>query len=225
MCLVKIHGEEMPGNVESMGAECGVADMDESEEIRQLIQLLDVEQNTEYCPFINSKMAGSHTSTCSSSYENYTLKNNNNDQKNPKCSLLSLSGNDLIWEGDLESLKSFVETELQINGRWSTPRGEKFKFSNPEFSLKWDGVTDKTITVMQDNDESQLYNTLRSYATLTNAIIDENLQNEIEHMANVDTEADETSHDISAESDNKQNSCEQCDSYKDDLAKLLVMIS
>ena len=170
-------------------------------------------------------MAGSHTSTCSSSYENYTLKSNNNDQKKPKCSLLLLSGNDLIWEGNLESLKIFVETELQINGGWSTPRGEKFKFSNPEFSLKWDGVTDKTITVMQDNDESQLYNTLRSYATLTNAIIDENLQNEIEHMANVDTEADETSHDISAESDNKQNSCEQCDSYKDDLAKLLVMIS
>ncbi len=174
-------------------------------------------------------MAGSHTSTCSSSYENYTLKNNNKDQKTPKCSLLSLSGNDLIWEGDLESLKSFVETELQINGRWLTPRGEKFKFSNHEFSLKWDGVTDKTITVMQDNDESQLYNTLKGYATLTNAIIHGNLQNEIEHMPNVDAEADktinETSHDISAESDNRQNSCEQCDSYKDDLAKLLVIIS
>ena len=27
MCLVKIHGEEMPGDVESIGAEGGVADM------------------------------------------------------------------------------------------------------------------------------------------------------------------------------------------------------
>jgi hypothetical protein len=27
MCLVKIHGEEIPGNVESIGAEGGVADM------------------------------------------------------------------------------------------------------------------------------------------------------------------------------------------------------
>ena len=43
MCLVKIHGEEMPGDVESVGAEGGVADMDEIEEIWQLTQLLDVE--------------------------------------------------------------------------------------------------------------------------------------------------------------------------------------
>ncbi len=33
MCLVKIHGEWTPGDVENMGAEDGVADMDESEEI------------------------------------------------------------------------------------------------------------------------------------------------------------------------------------------------
>ncbi len=46
MCLVKIHGEEMPGYVESIGAEGGVADMDEIEEIRQLTLLLDVEQDT-----------------------------------------------------------------------------------------------------------------------------------------------------------------------------------
>ncbi len=44
--MVKIHGEEMPGDVESMGAEGGVADMDESEEIRQLTQLLDMEHDT-----------------------------------------------------------------------------------------------------------------------------------------------------------------------------------
>ena len=47
MCLVKIHGEEMPSDVESVGAEGGVADMDEIEEIRQLTQLLDVEQATD----------------------------------------------------------------------------------------------------------------------------------------------------------------------------------
>jgi hypothetical protein len=28
MCLIKIHGEEMPGDVESIGAEGGVTDMD-----------------------------------------------------------------------------------------------------------------------------------------------------------------------------------------------------
>jgi hypothetical protein len=41
MCLVKIHGEEMPGDVESIGAEGGVADMDKIDEIQQLTQLLD----------------------------------------------------------------------------------------------------------------------------------------------------------------------------------------
>ena len=44
MCLVKIRCEEMPSDVESMGAEGGVADMDEIEEIQQLTQFLGVEQ-------------------------------------------------------------------------------------------------------------------------------------------------------------------------------------
>ena len=44
--MVKIHGEEMPGDVESIGAEGGVADMDEIEEILQLTLLLYVEQDT-----------------------------------------------------------------------------------------------------------------------------------------------------------------------------------
>ncbi len=44
--MVKSHGEEMPCDVESMGAEGGVADTDEIEEIQQLTHLLDVEQDT-----------------------------------------------------------------------------------------------------------------------------------------------------------------------------------
>ncbi len=44
--MVKIHGEEMPGDVESLGAEGGVADMDEIEDIQQLTKLLEVEQDT-----------------------------------------------------------------------------------------------------------------------------------------------------------------------------------
>ncbi len=53
MCLVKIHGEEMPGDVESIGAEGGVADMDEIEENRQLTLLLYVEQDTGIAEFTN----------------------------------------------------------------------------------------------------------------------------------------------------------------------------
>ena len=156
---------------------------------------------------LNNNMADSHTSMRSSSYQKYTLKKGNNDEKISKCSLLSLSGNDLLWKGDLDSLKTFVETELQINGRWSTPRGENFKFSNPEFSLKWDGEKGKTITVMQDNDENQLYTTLRSYATFTDVRVDQNLENKAEHVSNVDAEADITPHETS---DSRKDSCEKC---------------
>ena len=46
MCLIKIHGEEIPGDVESIGAEVGVTDMDKIDEIQQLSQLLGVEQST-----------------------------------------------------------------------------------------------------------------------------------------------------------------------------------
>ena len=125
-----------------------------------------------------------------------------------------------MW--DLDSLKTFVETKLQINGRWSTPRGENLKFSNPEFSLKWDGEKGKTVTVMQDNDENQLYTTLRSYATFTDARVDQNLENKAEHMSNVDAEADITPHETS---DSRKDSCEKCQLYDEDLTKLLVMVN
>jgi hypothetical protein len=42
MCFVKIHGEEMPGDVENIGAG-GVTDMDNIYEIQQLTQLLGVD--------------------------------------------------------------------------------------------------------------------------------------------------------------------------------------
>ena len=136
--------------------------------------------------------------------------------------LLSLSGNDLIWKGYLDSFKTFVETELQINGRWSTPQGEKFKFSNPEFSLKWDGETGRTITVIQNNDENQLYTTLRSYATFTDVRVDQNPENKAKHVSNVDAEADITSHETS---ENRQDSCKKCQLYDEDLTKLLFMVN
>jgi hypothetical protein len=46
MCLVNIHGEEMPGDVKSIGAEGGDTDMDEIDKIQQLTQLLGVEHAT-----------------------------------------------------------------------------------------------------------------------------------------------------------------------------------
>ena len=54
MYLVKIHGEEMPGDVESIGcAEGGVADMGMIDEIQQLTKLLGVEQATGDAKYVN----------------------------------------------------------------------------------------------------------------------------------------------------------------------------
>jgi hypothetical protein len=54
MCLVKIHGEEMPDHdVESIGAESGVTDMDKIDEIQQLTQLLGVEPATGDAKYMN----------------------------------------------------------------------------------------------------------------------------------------------------------------------------
>jgi hypothetical protein len=53
MCLVKIHGEEMPGDVESICAEGGIADMDKIDEIQQLTQMLGVEQATGDAKYMN----------------------------------------------------------------------------------------------------------------------------------------------------------------------------
>ena len=53
ICSVKIHGEEMPGDVESIGAEGGVTDKDKIDEIQQLTQLLGVEQATGHAKYMN----------------------------------------------------------------------------------------------------------------------------------------------------------------------------
>ena len=168
-------------------------------------------------------MAAGHNSECPAFYDNSTLKNKVIDPQNPKFSQLLLSDNDMIWEGDLESLKRFVKTELQINGRWSTPRGENIKFSNPEFSLKWDYTTGKKITVTKDNDENQLYKILRSYATISKEDNNENQKNTDEHVVKANTKHEDKH--VNATESNTDQKCEQCDLYKRDMNDPLAMIN
>ena len=168
-----------------------------------------------------SIMAAGHAFTCSSTIENVTTKCDANESKCLKNSHLLLIDNDLTWEGDLESLKRFVDTELQINGRWSTPRGENIKFSNPELSLKWDIATNKKITVTKDNNEKELYTILRKYATSSKAPNEENKANTSKHVTTTNTEADDTPNEIV---DNSQT-CKQCCSYKQDLDNLISIIN
>jgi hypothetical protein len=113
------------------------------------------------------KMADSNAIVSSSSCENSALSINDSNSKKLKSSFLYLSEADLLWKGDLMSLKKFIEDELQISGRWSSPRGETIQFSNPEFCLKWHGPGEQKIAIVQDNEEKQLYAALKSYAALT----------------------------------------------------------
>ena len=111
-------------------------------------------------------MADKIKTACSSAFLKSREINGVVDPESVKYELLCVQ-DDLLWKGDLESLKAFVETNLQLNGRWSSSRGESMQFSNPEFCIKWHGSTDKKLVILQDNDESQLFKTLQSYANNT----------------------------------------------------------
>lgn len=43
----------------------------------------------------------------------------------------------LAWDGDHESLKTFVEDILQLEGNWSSPGGEKKVFINNNITIQW----------------------------------------------------------------------------------------
>lgn len=103
--------------------------------------------------------------------------NNDNDSKMSKSTSLYFSEDNLLWKGDLESLKQFIEAELQISGRWSSPRGETIQFSNPELCLKWHGQTEQKISIVQDNEEKELYAALKGYAASTESTDNEKQQN------------------------------------------------
>ena len=111
-------------------------------------------------------MADNIKTTCSSAFLKCRAINCVVDPESVK-SELCLQDDDLLWKGDLDSLKAFVETNLQLNGRWSSSRDESIQFSNHEFCIKWHGSTDKKLVILQDNDESQLFKTLQSYANNT----------------------------------------------------------
>ena len=94
------------------------------------------------------KMVASQTNTSSAICANSQPISDASDSKKVKSTFLYLLEDDLFWEGDLESLKMFIEADLQINGRWSSPRGETTQFSNPDFCLKWLGPIDKKLTIV-----------------------------------------------------------------------------
>ena len=69
-------------------------------------------------------MADNIKTACSSTFLKSREINYVVDPESVKSELLCVQDDDLLWTRDLESLKAFVETNLQLNGRWSSSRGE-----------------------------------------------------------------------------------------------------
>ena len=124
-------------------------------------------------------MAVNIKTVCSSAFLKSREINCVVDPESVKSELLCVQDDDLLWKGDLESLKAFVETNLQLNGRWSSSHGESIQFSNPEFCIKWHGSTDKKLAILQDNNESQLFKPYRATQTIQMMQIMETKRNQV----------------------------------------------
>ena len=66
---------------------------------------------------------------------------------------IELTGERLIWRSDLESLKKFVESCLQQQGKWTLPGGDtkQFKSSNNKLVITWYNKKQHTL-VFQGQD-------------------------------------------------------------------------
>ena len=56
----------------------------------------------------------------------------NNDKRNELNVNLKL-----CWTGDLESLKLFIETNIDFNGIWKSPGDERKSYSNGDTTITW----------------------------------------------------------------------------------------
>ena len=166
-------------------------------------------------------MAASQANTSSTICDNSQLISDASHSQKAKSTFLYLLEDNLFWEGDLESLKMFFEADLQINGRWSSPRGETTQFSNPDFCLKWLGPTDKKLTIVQDNDENHLQITLKSYAILPKSINDQIQNSEIEHVPDV-VVVDEADKKVA---ETKDENYDQYGHHREEIDKLLFLMN
>ena len=75
---------------------------------------------------------------------------------------IDVKKNKLKWAGDLEGLKLFISDELNLRGKWKSPRGVTWQLSNEHLTVTW-YMTSKTI-LFQGPQESEVYNTLKKKA-------------------------------------------------------------
>jgi hypothetical protein len=63
----------------------------------------------------------------------------------------------------LNDLKQFVETSLNLHGKWFSPGGDVKQFTGEEFVLKWQGVTKRKIVLVKDSEENALKSMLQNF--------------------------------------------------------------
>ena len=70
------------------------------------------------------------------------------------------------WQGTLSELKLFVETNLKLQGKWSSQGGEVklLTSSTTNLSVKWHGLKRKRLEVMKDNEVNYLFNAFKNHA-------------------------------------------------------------
>lgn len=82
-----------------------------------------------------------------------------------KLTNLINTGNEFAWKGSLEGLKIFVQTDLKLQGKWTSPGGEVKLFTSKNYVIKWYGKN-KRIVIVKDNKEQSLAGKFKSLATL-----------------------------------------------------------
>ena len=83
-----------------------------------------------------------------------------------KLSNLVKLDKELAWNGLLEGLKLFVQSDLSIEGQWSSPGGEVKQFTSKNYTMKWYGKKKKKLWVIRDDKNQSLREKLVKFATL-----------------------------------------------------------
>ena len=83
-----------------------------------------------------------------------------------KLSNLVKLDKELGWNGSLERLKLFVQSDLSMEGQWSSPGGEVKQFTSKNYTMKWYGKKKQKLVVIPDDKNLSLRERLVKFATL-----------------------------------------------------------
>ena len=83
-----------------------------------------------------------------------------------KLSNLTIKDNEFAWKGSLESLKLFVQSDLNIEGQWLSPGGDVKQFVSKDYAMKWYGKKRQKLVIIRDDVTESLRQKLDKFATL-----------------------------------------------------------